>query len=128
MNEIDKRKLNLLVHLARVDGKYDKSERRLLQQFVMEKGLDTKLLNGKGECDPGHNFLTEPDAKIELLYWAIRLIQADQVIHNKELAFGKSLASKLNFKDEIVAYYANTPLGDFGSFQQEVKQIWMTGL
>jgi len=128
MNEVDKRKLNLLVHLAKVDGKYSKSERKLLQQFIAEKGLSYDLLEEGGDTDFDKDSFTEVDTKIELLYWMIRTIQADHIVHEKELTVGCNLASKLNFKKEIVAYYANKPMGDYKLFQHEIKQLWLTGL
>jgi len=128
MNEVDKRKLNLLVHLAKGDGKYEKSERKLLQQFVAEKGLSYDLLEESGDTNFDKDSFIETDTKIEFLYWMIRIIQADHLVHEKELTIGGNLASKLNFKREIVAYYANKPMGDFKLFQSEVKQLWLTGL
>ena len=128
MNEVDKRKLNLLVHLAKVDGKYAKSERKLLQQFIAEKGLSYDLLEEGGDLDFNNDYFMEVDTKIELLYWMIRTIQADHIVHEKELTFGRNLASKLNFKKEIVSYYANKPMGDYQLFQSEIKQLWLSGL
>lgn len=124
MNEIDKRKLNLLVHLAKVDGKYDKSEHKLLKQFLREKRLTNSMLTSANTPLSG-DYLGEVDSKIELLFWAIKLIQADQVIHDKEIAFGKDLAAKLNFKEDIITHYAYKPVNDYKAFQSEVKQSWM---
>ncbi len=128
MNEIDRRKLNLLLHLARVDGKFVNSERRLLRQFIEEKGLGIKSLDVDGSQVSFNELGVGYEAKIELLFWAFRLVQADEVIHEKEILFCRNMARKLNFKEEIVNHFINDPLPDFKTFEWEVKSIWMHGL
>jgi len=128
MNEIGRRKLNLLLHLARVDGKFVNSERRLLQQFIEEMGLaDSSLDDDKGPID--FNVLTDgTEAKIELLYWALKLVQVDQVIDENEISFCNKLARKLTFKEEIVSHFVHDPLPEYKSFVKEVRSFWITGL
>lgn len=127
MNTLERKKLNMLVHLAKADGKFEKSEKELLKLFLSEKGLDESQLQ-KEEQPMNFADFTETDDKIELLYWAIKLIQADQVIHEKEIVFCKNLAMKLKFKEEIIAQYAYNPLPDYALFEQEVKKFWLMGL
>ncbi len=128
MNEIDKRKLNMLLHLAKVDGRFEKSERKLLHEFIEEKGLLASTLDEEEQPMKFGEMSDKVDAKIELLYWAIKLIQADQIIHEKELIFCKNLASKLHFKEEIVTNYVYKPLPDFSVFEREVMSFWIMGL
>ncbi len=99
-----------------------------MQQFVAEKGLGDHLPDEDIDLLQSAIYFEGTDTRIELLYWAITLIQADQVVHDKELAFGRTLASKLSFKEGIVSYYANKPMGDYKSFENEVKLLWLTGL
>lgn len=125
MNELDRRKLKLLVHLAKVDGKFEKSEHKLLKQFVREKRLSQSMLKGEHDPFPIDHHMWGTDCKIELLYWAIRLIQADDVIHEQELKFGRDVAMKLNFKEDVVSYFAYKPMIDYDSFQSVVRKEWM---
>lgn len=128
MNEIDKRKLNMLVHLAKVDGKFAKSERSLLHQFVKEKGLQETMLDGEGESLPYSEIKADTNGKIDLLFWVLRLIKADDVIHDKELIYARSLAIKLNFKEEIITHFITKPLPDYDKFENEVNRFWLMGL
>lgn len=127
MNTLERKKFNMLVHLAKADGKFEKSEKDLLKLFLSEKGLDESQLY-KEEQPMNFNDFTDADAKVELLYWAIKLIQADQVIHEKEILFCKNLALKLKFKEEIIDQYAHSTLPDYARFEQEIKKFWLMGL
>ena len=126
MQILEKKKLNLLVHLAKVDGKFVKSERILLESFLKEKGLDESQLFEKEHPLKFSDF-THLQEKIELLYWALRLIQADKVIHPKEVLFCQNLATKLSFKPESIDHFAHNPLPSFQAFEQEVKSFWISG-
>ena len=127
MQTLEKRKLNLLVHLAKVDGRFEKSEQELLKLFVREKGLDESQLHDEEHPIKLSDF-THSGEKIELLHWALRLIQADKIIHDKEVLFCKNLASKLNFKPEIIDHYAHSSLPEYAAFEHEVKSFWLAGL
>jgi uncharacterized membrane protein YebE (DUF533 family) len=101
MNVLAKKQLNLLIHLAKADGKFDKTERDLLQGFVKEKDLPENTLD-----EPEHPMefidLAEASGKVGLLYWAIRLMQADQVMHKKEVLFCKNFAEKLKISEKVI--------------------------
>ena len=120
MQALDKRKLNLLLHLAKVDGKFTKSEKELLQQFATEKSLDTGILETE-ELPMRFSEFTEQGAKVELLYWALKLVHADGIIHEKEMLFCRNLAMRLNFKEEIVSFYLENPIPEYSVFEQAVK-------
>jgi len=126
MNVLEKRKLNLLVHLAKVDGRFEKSEQELLKSFIQEKGLSASSTNG--EYPIKFSDFTHSNEKIELLYWALRMIQVDEVIHEKELSFCRSLALKLNFKPGVIDRFAHNPLPSFEEFEREVCRDWSTHL
>jgi uncharacterized tellurite resistance protein B-like protein len=124
MNTLEKRKLNLLVHLAHADGKFEKSEKELLRSFECEKRLAESHLHPEGEPLQLSDF-TNANDKIELLYWALRMIQADKIVHEKEIIFCKHLASKLHFKPEIIDRFAHGVLPEYVPFEKEVKSFWL---
>ena len=126
MNALDKKKLNLLVHLAKADGRFDSTERELLKIFIKEKGLSENLLD---EDHPMHDNLGENiESKIELLYWALKVMHADGVVHDKEILFCQNLAAKLNFKEEIIKTYVTPPLPPYEEFETDVRRYWLAGL
>jgi len=47
MNILERKKINLLVHLAKIDGKFEKSEKALLKSFLHEKGITGINLEGE---------------------------------------------------------------------------------
>jgi len=102
MNALLKKKINLLVHLAKIDGRFDESERQVLLEMLRESGLSNNEKSVIPKLDP-----TEPKdvpSKLDILYWAIKMIKADNVIHDDEISFCKSLAIELGFESSIVDY------------------------
>lgn len=125
MNLLDKKQLNLLVHLARVDGKFENSERELLLSFVKMKGLDKKALRNNEPIDLSD--FTQTPNKVELLHWALKVMHADKVIHPKEIVFCRKLAIKLGFREEIIEHFRFQALPEYDNFAKEAKQFWAIG-
>ena len=122
MNTLDKRKLNLLVHLAKVDGRFDHSEQELLKTFIREKGLSENLL--EAEEQPIHFQEGDPqEHRTELLYWALKLMHADGVVHPREITFCENLADQLRFKKEIVSSFVEGPVPSYNIFEDTAKQF-----
>jgi uncharacterized membrane protein YebE (DUF533 family) len=121
MKVLAKKQLNLLIHLAKADGKFDKTERDLLQGFIKEMDLPENAL-----AEPEHAMelieLGEASGKAALLYWAIRLMHADRVIHNNEVLFCKNLAENLNISDKVIDYYLNNPLPRVSDFKNNLTK------
>jgi hypothetical protein len=117
MKTLDQKKLNLLVHLAHIDGKFEATERDLLQQFITEHRLEPIPTP---ESPLRFSDFSKAPGKIELLYWALRVVQADGIIHPKELLFCKNLATKLLLKQEVIENFAHQPLPDLATFKQMV--------
>ena len=63
--------------------------------------------------------------KEEILYLALKLIQADHVITEEELAFCRKLANKLGFRETVIDRYAHKSLPHISQFIVEVKP-WFT--
>ncbi len=120
MEEIIHKKLNLLVHLAKVDGKFDRSERAVLMEMLNAHGV-TKLDEPDQEIDL-NDFKSIP-SKSDILYWAIRLIKADGILHPDELAFCKALAVKLNYSTDIIDHFSISELGTTVEFKKLARQF-----
>jgi tellurite resistance protein len=118
MNQILKKKINLLVHLANADGHFDVSEKAFLKDLLVEQGVDHKKLESF-QLDSMDDVHTIVD-KEQVLYWAIQLIKADGEIHDDELAFCKAVALKLKFVPGVIDEYAHKPLPEFAVFKKEV--------
>jgi uncharacterized tellurite resistance protein B-like protein len=122
MNLLEKKRLNLLVHLAKADGRFTKSEHALLLHFAQQKGLAPEGVAATEE--PLHiSDFTDAHDKLEILHWALRMMHADAVVHEKEIAFCRQLATKMGLREEIVTHYATRPLPEFATFCNEVNRL-----
>jgi uncharacterized tellurite resistance protein B-like protein len=122
MHTLEKKQLNLLVHLAKVDGKFAKSEKELLQSFIREKKLDPQSLDF-GEGPLNLDDFADTENKIELLYWALRVMHADGVIHEDEARFCKQLAIQLGLNQTIVDWATMGSLPEFKAFKEKVGKL-----
>ncbi len=109
MNDVVRRKLNILIYLAKVDGKFHKSEKALLMDFVNENKLDPKefklLVENPEEMAP-----EKIVDKEEMMFLALKVMKADKEVHETELEFCKELAGKLGVKPGIVDEFVNKEL------------------
>ena len=121
MDTCTKRKLNLLIHLAKVDGKFHDAEQALIKEFVQEKGFDVTDFDLLQVSEKPLKNLNQINNKKEILFLAIKLMQADDVIHNSEMAFCRKLAQKLGYKPAIIDAYANMAM-DRVYFESVIQQ------
>lgn len=122
MNRLLVKKINLLLHLAKVDGRFDHSEKQLLVTVLRESGLDGSFLASHQEGPVELDTLSEIPDKAELFYWVLKMIKADNFLHADELAFAKTVALKLNLKPEAVDHYARNEVPDLVEFGKAVQQ------
>jgi len=115
------RKMNVLVHLAKVDGDFHKSERRLIGEIAIEKGFNVDDFNLLRESDNPLDQLDAIDDRAEMLYLSLRLIQADDVIKEEEISFCKKLATKLNYNSEVIDHFAHQPLPIRKEFDKQLS-------
>ena len=120
MEDIIRKKINLLVHLAKADGQFHSSERKFLEELLMSKGIQNYDFT-KAEKQSSFQDAESIVDKEELLYWALQLIQVDNKIHPDEVAYCKMLAIKLRFKPEIVDQYKDKKLPSFEKFCSEIE-------
>lgn len=116
MHTLEKKQLNLLAHLAKVDGKFAKTEHELLVSFIKEKRLDPSILEApltQLKLDD----MAHSENKVELLYWAIRMMHADGIIHDEEVRFCKHLAEQLGMREGLVDWAIGGTLPDWDTFR-----------
>jgi tellurite resistance protein len=111
--------------LAKVDGKFEKSEQKLLHLFLKEKGLEETMLEEEEQPMRLTDF-AHSDSKTELLYWALRVMHADGVLHAKEILFCENLAEKLGYQREIISCYVQGPMPPFEEFEKDLRNFWST--
>jgi len=120
MDVFTKRKMNVLIHLAKIDGDFHKSERKLIQEIIEEKGFDAKDFHLVEENGNSLADIDTIDDKGEMLYLALKLIQADDIIRDEEVIFCKQLAEKLSYKPEVVDHFAYKELPDRAEFDKNL--------
>jgi uncharacterized tellurite resistance protein B-like protein len=121
MDKILHRKINLLIHLAHVDGKFDEAEKELLGGILIENGLHSAYLEEHNAMGVDLKAIAEVPGKIELLYWVLKLIHADGQIHPAELSYAKVIARQLDFKEDVIDHYRTNPIKSLVDFEKEVK-------
>lgn len=109
MDKTLKRKLNILIHIAKVDGKFHKAERKLLNEIVIENKLDESEFNMLVE-NPEKLEVENITDKVEMMYLALKVINADNHLDEKEIEYCQELAKKLGFKPELVNQLATKNL------------------
>jgi uncharacterized tellurite resistance protein B-like protein len=113
------KKLNILIHLAKSDGKFHDTERKLLHDLLEEHGFSPQEL-AKYETETLHENMGPVSEKAELIYWSIKLMQADGIIHADEVAYCKRVVGQLHYKEELVDRYAHTKLPTLNIFEKEL--------
>jgi uncharacterized tellurite resistance protein B-like protein len=123
MNKVLSRKINLLLHLANIDGKFHASEKELLLSILKEKGLDESFLEEHKQTTPDLETLHEFPDKTELFYWILKMIAADGEIHADEMKEAKNLAVKLGFSADAVDYFSHAPIPELSKFRTEILRF-----
>jgi PAS domain S-box-containing protein len=119
MNKLLRKKLNVLIHLAKIDGKFDDREKKFLHKLLEENGYRPEQLEDhKTHIIPDD--MTSLKGREELLYWVIKLMHADGVIHPSEVSYCKKVAQQLGFNPEIIDNYTHTALPSFSEFVDEM--------
>jgi len=119
MEDVLKKKINLLVHLANADGKFHSSERKFLEELLQTHGVKDFDFNKTAKNGSPFDDAGSIVEKEELLYWAFQLIKIDGEIHPDEIAYCKALAIKLNFMPGIVDHYKSIDLPPLNKFREE---------
>ncbi len=121
MDETLRKKINLLVYLAKSDGKFHVAEKAFLKDLLQQRGIeDFDLEAVANEVNPLKDIASVMD-KHELMYWCLQLIKADDLVHPDEIAYCKALAIKLKFSPLIIDKYKFELLPVFEIFREELQ-------
>jgi hypothetical protein len=115
ISDITKKKLNLLVHLAKIDGRYDASEKKVLQEMLAENGISGFDEHRASLVLPSE--FQDELKREEILYWTIKMITADNIVHSDELAYSKALAINLGFKPALIDFLLHEPTTTLETFK-----------
>ncbi len=121
MDKLLHRKINLLIHLAHVDGKFDETEKELLRAILIENGFHSDYLEEHNSMAVNLKAVSEIPGRVELLYWVLKLIHADGQLHPAELAYSRLVAKQLGFKEDVIDHYRTNPIKALINFEKEVK-------
>jgi uncharacterized tellurite resistance protein B-like protein len=117
------KKINMLIHLAKADGKFDDTERRMLYALLEEHNYNPEEYMAKHDLNnPGPDVVAH-SGKAELLFWAIKLMQADGIIHPDEVAYCKKVAGQLQYNGELIDKYAHATLPSLSQFEKEIEEF-----
>lgn len=105
MNKLLTKKINLLLHLAKIDGCFDETERVILTSFLNDNGLEEAYLEQHKQEVVDLKSLVEIGDKSELLFWILKVIYADRQLHPTEIAYSEIIATRLGFKKAIVTHF-----------------------
>jgi uncharacterized tellurite resistance protein B-like protein len=121
MDNLLRKKINLLIHLAHVDGTFADSEKTLLKSVLEENGLGEQYIETHERSNIELDDLIKIKGKNELLYWCLKLIHADGELHPTELAYSKIVANKLGFQSEVVDHFAGILPSTLKEFQKQLN-------
>lgn len=125
MDEVIRKKLNILVHLAKIDGDFAHTEKEVLYEISRKIGkkdheIDDILNHPEPVNDLGK--LSEYH-RLEFMYLAIKLIRADGLIQDSEVEYCKSLADKLGIDQNIVDEFSTRMELNFDVYLEEGKKF-----
>lgn len=121
MDNLLRKKINLLIHLAHVDGIFAATEKALLKSILEENGLGEQYLLTHERSNIELDDLIKVNGKTELLYWCLKLIHADGELHPTELAYSRIVAIKLGFQLEVVDHFAGNLPSTFKEFKKQLS-------
>lgn len=124
MEDHIKEKLNALAMVAKADGHFAETEKELLREIASGYGKNDKELQEiiDNPQPIGNMDDLSEHQRLEFIFIAIKIMRADEIIHDSEVNFCKSLASKLNINEKIVDEYATVLNFDFTEFLKKGKK------
>ena len=118
-----KRKLNILINLAKIDGQFHVSEKAMLLDLIKELRLNPKefaLLEDNPEKMEPYKIKD----RVEMMFLALQLINADEHLDEMELSFCMDLAAQLGIKPRFVDEFAERDLSRT-EFDKEINNWWI---
>ncbi len=104
MNIILRMQINILVHLAQVDGKITEPELSLLKQIAMQHGVSELQLKEMIEYPKPIESLgaLSNDLKFDYLFSIVQLMNIDGDIDEREIHFCQNMAVRLGYYTEVI--------------------------
>jgi len=104
MDIVLKAQLNLLIHLAMVDGEVSDQERQMITQIAEKNNFDSFDLETMFRYPkPMESFgALSNDAKFDYLYQVVRLMNIDDDMDKRELLFCQDMAMRLGYRKEVI--------------------------
>lgn len=125
MDKMLNKKINLLLHLAKVDGKFAQAEKKFLESILIERGLEASFLGEYKEKAVSLRDFKNISDKTELLFWVLKLIHADNRLHLSEIEYSRIIANELSFREEVVDYFILYGITSLEEFEKDIKNFRM---
>lgn len=125
MDVILKKKINMLIHLAGVDGHFDESERAFIYNICLRHGVDLDLIGYLiAEPEPIEDIDKLPhDTAVDYLTESILLMMVDGKVLPTEVKFCIDIGERLGFKREAVSELIESTRGDLGISYDELESL-----
>lgn len=122
---VTKKKLNILIQLAMADKDFASAERALIYRIAREKNYPEEAVDDLIEHPESIGTLgaLSEKQKLDYLLSSVELVLADHKVHEREVIFMQSIAIKLGFLKNVVAYL----LANFGKMSVEDLRLQVTG-
>lgn len=118
-----KRKLNILINLAKIDGQFHVSEKAMLLDLMKELRLNPKEFTML-EDNPEKMEPYKIKDRVEMMYLAFQLMNADEHLDEMEMNFCMDLAYQLGIKPRFVDEFAEKDLSRT-EFDKEINNWWI---
>ena len=104
MDVILKMQLNVLIHLAMIDGKITPEEKAVLEGIASNHGVPQNELEEMIRYPKPIESLgaLSNDLKFEYLFSIVHLMNVDDEVDNREIHFCQNLALRLGYYKEVV--------------------------
>jgi tellurite resistance protein len=119
MKALQRKKINLLAHIAHIDGKLDIAEQDMLLKLAHEYGITDFDSSSPGKVDLSD--FKNSTLRAEILFLALKMANIDGEIHADEIAYCKTLALKLNYSAEVVDHFIQKDLGSISDFKAKIS-------
>lgn len=123
MKKLLEKKVNLLLHIANIDGKYDDSEKKVLAELLTENGVTMDFVNSVRQSQVDLSEVNKLPKKEELFFWIMTMIKADGSLHNDEITFAKVIAIRLGFDPSAVDHFTKLNLTDRNQFVSDLRSF-----
>lgn len=96
--------LNVLIHLAMVDGTISKEERQMLEQIANQNGINSEQLEEMIQFPKPIESLgaLSDNVKFNYLFSIVQLMNVDEEIDRREIHFCQNMALRLGYYKEVV--------------------------